>query len=319
MTLMVDGPSCSIKHMPPRNTTKFSAYERSTYESIDDFQTAPTKPGFLTIDYNGSPLDLLRVDNNSATTVVVFHSSLSESVTSIPVFSGMGVLSGLDANVISVSDPTLELHSLLKLSWFAGNRNQPLQRDLPAILKKILDEQGARHVIFFGASGGGFAALYYSAYFPGSLAIPLNPQTVIRTFPERAVLSYGRVGFGARTIEQARNLLVSSITDDLRDVYRGGMSNTIAYVQNVMDSHHLYRHMIPFLRAIPQTTDVAALLGDWGKGHIAPPKEVVRQILEVSVGANGKWVDALASIGFTLAPDPDFPAEVRSIYQNSKA
>lgn len=297
--------------MPPRDTSRFGDYELLEFESLDRFHEAVTRPGLITIDYNGSPLDILRIDKGSDTTVVVFHSSLSQSVRTIPVFSGLGVLSGMHANIICVSDPTLELNEKLKLAWFAGNSKQHLQRDLPQILGKLLDEQSAKHVIFFGASGGGFASMYYSAAFPDSLAIPLNPQTNIRRFPESAVLSYARVAFGARSIEQARNHLINSITDDLRDVYRSGSRNTIAYVQNYMDTHHVYRHMQPFLSAIPRSGNTLCLVDDWGFGHVAPPGELSRGVLEAAINSDGHWQDALVSFGFTSDPAPELPVRCR--------
>lgn len=298
--------------MSRRSFQRFSDQPRTQFADVHTFLSARTiPPGVLTIDYNGAPLDILNQPSKSKTTVVVFHTALSENMKTLPVFTGAGVMAGLDANVVSVSDPTLELDDSLKLAWFAGNERQPLQRDLPGILERILESHGAEHVIFFGASGGGFAALYYSACFPGSLALPLNPQTIIKNFPETAVLPYTKAAFGASTLNDARVVLADRVTGDLRHVYRGGRGNSVAYVQNSMDTHHLYRHMSHFLNAIPQSNQMYALVKNWGLGHVPPPKDFVGELLSSVVRCDGRWEACLGEYGFIQAPTADYPLRAR--------
>jgi hypothetical protein len=299
--------------MPRRDLTRFQDEQHSFFESLDDFHKAPVPRGFITIDYNGSPLDVMNVDRGAETTVVAFHSALSPNMRTLPIFAGLGVTDGLETNVICISDPTLEYNDKLKIGWFLGNQHQSLQRDLPAIISKIVDAQHARNLIFFGASAGGFAALFYSSFFPESLAIPLNPQVIVRDFPEESVFSYARTAFGAKGMEEARAYLTRQVTDDVRHVYRGGSQNTVAYVQNVMDTHHLYRHMAPFLAAVPRSHQIHALVKDWGVGHVPPPKEIVRSLLVETVACNGRWSKALSSVGFVSAPSATFPAECKKL------
>lgn len=301
--------------MPERDMTRYSETNHTGFGSISDFMNTGEVPhGIITIEYNGSPLDILNINRHSKTTVIMFHAALSNSVKSLPVFSGMRVLRGLDTNVICLSDPTLLTDESLKLAWFAGNKNQPLQRDLPGVIRKIIDSQNAENIVFFGASGGGFASLYYSTFFPESLAIVLNPQTVIRAYTDSFVLSYAKAAFGAKTLEQARSIVDRKITGDVRHLYRGGFNHTVGYVQNIQDADHVYRHAKSFLDATPTTGRLHMLLGDWGKGHVPPPAEISREILASSVAANGNWSEALSANGFVSAPTPDYLMDTRAAH-----
>lgn len=288
--------------MSRRDLSRYDGIEHHEFSSIPDFLAAEVPAGVLTIDYNGSPLDILNQPAGSKTTIVTFHTALSPKMRTLPVFSGGGITAGIGANLIFVSDPTLEYDDDLALAWFAGNKAQPLQRDLPEVLRHILDSQGAEHVIFFGASGGGFASLYYSRLFPGSLAVSVNPQLIIKDYHQQAVLAYASAAFGAADMGEAKDVLADKVTGDLRHAYRGGSQNTVAFMQNVMDTHHLFRHLAHFLDAVPQSSNIHMAAADWGMGHVPPPKEVLWEVLVESVKAAPEWGTALKRLGFLASP-----------------
>lgn len=291
--------------MSRRQLNRYSEHDHHAFEGFSDFLHSSVPAGVLSINYNGLPLDILHQPKGAKTTIVSFHTALSPNMKTTPVFSGGGVTADLNANLVFISDPTLELDEELKLAWFAGNRAQPLQRDLPAILAHIFDSQLAENIIFFGASGGGFAALYFSAFFPGSLAIPVNPQIIIKNFPEDSVLPYARTAFGAKDMTAAKEALTDQVTGDLRHIYRGGLSNTVAYLQNAMDSHHLYRHLTHFLRDVPTSASLSLLMEDWGRGHVPPPKELLASVMREVTEAAPNWQVALERLGFRSAPTAD--------------
>jgi hypothetical protein len=284
-----------------------------SFSSIDTFMEAPVPTGIITIDYNGSPLDILNRPSGANTTLVVFHTMLSVNMRTLPVFSGLGVTRGLPLNVVCVSDPSLLRDDNLRLAWFAGNDQQPLQRDLPGVLRHIFDSHGDPHIAFLGASGGGFAALYYSQQFAGSLAVSLNPQTKIRDFSPEASMDYARACFGARSLDEANDVLAHRVTGDLKHVYRGGFHNTVAYVQNYMDSRHLWRQMTPFLEAVPRSNRMQLLVEDWGLGHVPPPADVTVGILRGAASCDGEWLTGLRGLGFVGAPDPFHGIRIREL------
>ncbi|WP_309080790.1 hypothetical protein [Zhihengliuella sp.] len=285
--------------MPRRDLTRFAGLRHTEFASIEDFLASPLPDGVVTIYYHGSPLDLLiQPEPDADTTLVVFHSALSPNMQTLPVFSGLGVTEGLGLNVVCVADPSLELDDELNIGWFSGNARQPLQQDLPGVLRHVVDGLGAEHLAFFGASAGGFAALHYAAHFPGSLAVPVNPQIILRDFADVDVLAYGRSAFGAEDLAEARTALTERIAGDLRQAYTGRDDVTIGYVQNLRDGRHFWRQLSHFMIAVQDTADLLILTGDWGLGHVPPPKSVNRTVLEAVAGAHGDWAASLARIGF---------------------
>ncbi len=264
------------------------------HDGIAEFCRSPLVPGIASVAYHGSPLDLLVKPVPGADTVVVcFHAALRAGATR-PVFTGLGLTGGLPAHQVFVSDPSLELDDSLLLAWFAGSTGRPLQTDLRVVLDHVLRELGARHVVFFGPSGGGFAALHYSWWFPGSLAVAVNPQVVLGRYePRRHLVTFGRVCFGASTPQELDVALAERFTSDLREPYAGGFTNTVAYLQNRGDEHHVTQHMQPFLRGLPPSPDVHLYLGEWGSGHVAPPRGVLTDLLDRAVRSRGDWAAAL--------------------------
>lgn len=281
-------------------------YDRFTvgvtaYESVNDFISRGPNVGVSSITYGEGSLDLFVEDRGSQTTVIVFHAALSRRVATYPVFSGLRMLADVPVNVVCVSDPSLRLG--LSLAWFAGNASQPLQNDLPAVLAHVLGAfEGARHNIFFGGSGGGFASLYYSRLFPSSLALAVNPQTALERYVPSAVTRYSEIAWGVSDIRNA------PIRSDLADHYTGSFTNTVGFIQNLQDGHHRKHQMLPWLRSFSTPSDnVHLLLDGWGKGHVVPPVQFLSSILKSLAGVDGEWVDALSPAGFQQAPGRHYP------------
>lgn len=270
--------------------------------------------GILTFDYGGEPLDILNQPNDSDVTVVSFHAARGPRTTELPIFSGTRLAAGIDCNVISVADPSLSRESIL-LGWHIGNNRQPLQRDLPEFLAQLLDSQGAKHVIFVGASGGGFASLYYSALFPGSLAFPLNPQTSIAEYLPSQVRRYTTACFGVESIDD----LPAWPVTDLTDFYRSGHGNVVAYYQNVGDDLHITRHLPPFLEATAGGGRVLTRLIDDGPGHVIVHTTAIREVLTAAVDAPGQWLDSLPSLGFDPMVTPSTVSAHRRQWEANQA
>src|SRR5699024_1541191 len=120
---------------------------------------------------------------------------------------------------------------------------------LTAAIRTIQDRIGAKHLVFFGMAGGGFAALNLSHEFPGSLAVPVNPQTRILDYAETHWAAMARACFGAQDVEQSRAVLESHARADLRRLYADGFENSVLYVQNTADAH-VSTQLIPWFEAI---------------------------------------------------------------------
>jgi len=285
----------------PRDTKRFSVPTHH-FESLHAYYQSVALEGISTIIYGGRPLDLLVENRGARTTVVFFHAALGAAVTSTPVFSGRGITADIDANIICVSDPSLHLG--LELAWFAGNSAQPLQWDLGNVLRHALTAvPSGQHIVFFGASGGGFAAMFYSHQFPASVAIAVNPQTDINAYTPHFVREYAQAAWDVEDIGCA------PIQSNLADVNARGFPNSVALIQNVQDGHHRDRHAARWMRAVPTGHDrLGVMVEPWGQGHVVPPATLIRSTVAGLASAEGSWAPAMRELGFTVAPPSDYPA-----------
>ncbi|MGP5015380.1 hypothetical protein ACTXJX_16415 [Glutamicibacter ardleyensis] len=255
--------------------------------------------GWFTVDFNGYPVDFQFRNHHSSTLVVTFHGAAQKNI-ELPWFTGRNITDGVPAKWLALSDASLQFESALKLSWFAGSKYQPLLQSfnvgIIATVRAVCDVE---HVIFLGASGGGFAALETSLRFPDSLAMPMNPQTSIRHYYENFVSRYVDLAWSASSIDDP---VFSSVICDLVTEYSAGNPNTIAYIQNVRDKFHISKHQRPFVEKLSNPDSLWSLEGSWGdpnkSGHVIPPIEDVRRILHLAAASEGDWASALSESGF---------------------
>ena len=245
------------------------------YPDVPAFEEADLASGIQTIWYGGLPLDFQVIKGTRPVLVVVFDGALVREKTQLPRFSGGGVTNGLGVSRLSFSDPSLYLSDRLRLAWYAGSALQPeLQTMIVRVVRKVVDSLSPERVVFFGASGGGFAALLASSHFADSLAVVVNPQTSIGAYVPRHVQSWLDAAWEGRRLES----LPHTVTSDLIRRYSSiTMRNYVAYAQNRTDSH-VNAHMEPWI-AVADPSRIQTRWGSWGEGHVGPPKETITEML----------------------------------------
>ncbi len=245
------------------------------YAGLDAFLQASDYPsGHHRCTMNGMHYDLLIKRRAGTHTIFMFHGA-NKRERPLPYFIGLGVTGSLDADIIYVSDPSLQQSDTLRIGWYAGGGHPPVQQTLVPMIRAILDCTG-RPALFFGASGGGFAALYYSWFVPESWCLPINPQSILHNYSARIYQAFLLACHDGRDKGQE---IVSQATFDLRKLYQGGYKNRILYLQNASD-HHVGQHMLPFLNGLPTFENIRVLMGNWGVGHHVAPKELIVRLLE---------------------------------------
>lgn len=199
-----------------------------------------------------------------------------------PFFSFLGVSKEIEVPLISFSDPSLMLSSSLTLGWHLGNRLIP---DYKNKVSKFLDDLSLaldKKVILAGGSGGGFASLNISNLMEGKervLAFVWNPQVVISSYYKTAVDRY----VDACWEEKDRQYI---------EGYRVKCNDSKAvFLMDGLDHMHIRSHLKKYLATQGKPVKIngyylyensSVLIGDWGKGHTAPPKKlIVRQLKEV--------------------------------------
>lgn len=279
------------------------------YESFEHFLSGDDVPkGRFVVPYEGVPVDFFYQPVPGATTTVLFFHGSTQRDVDLPMHLGKGMMRGTPANHLTISDPSLTLDDskTLILSWYAGSSRQPeLQHFLRSVVQLVLERTGNPHLIFLGGSGGGFASLEMSRHFPGSLALVMNPQTVLPNYHAHLVRRYLDLCWdGAPALSD----LPAHIATNLADVYQEPIAHTIAYIQNTRDDHHLENHQLPFLEKVGYDRNVFMMMDAWGeptgRGHVRPPAELVKSILQQLVAGAGRWRRTLVDAGFNHHTDP---------------
>ena len=285
-------------------------YPASRYESLGAYLAGErVADGIHVIDDSpGPPIILLSEDRGFDTTVVMFHAAMPEGVT-LPVFSGREVTDSLPVNRILLSDPSLQFSAEMNVAWFAGNRHQRLQVGLTQVIRHAFESHDrARRIVFFGPSGGGFAALYFASRFPGSVAIASNPQTDIARYDPIHIGNYMRFAWERQWEPGSPLDLPEHVITDLTPIYAEPVDAEVYYLQAARDAAHIEDHCGRFLSALHPENRVHLLVGEWGSGHTPPPAELIGRVIGLVAARDPT---ALVALGFRpFTPDSDIAAAV---------
>lgn len=294
--------------MIDRNIYEASSYSLFPYKKVfihdgvgDGFLEALRERGLHKVKIGSGDLDVftsgLDFSNGKPPVVlVVFGGAVSERQgKKAPFFSGSGLSKKLSVNFISFSDPSLSLSENISLGWYAGHEKLP---DLNKKIAKILDLVSwffSVKIILAGGSGGGFASLSVGNQMQSRpAALVWGPQTSISDFSPDVVEEYLATAFPRlkKSFGGEGRYEVLDRAEVDHDIQKMNLSafSHLVYLQNSSDSH-VIKHAAPFMsgRVVLEKLNNVFFLdggrrhilvcGDWGKGHIPPPKDYVVSLL----------------------------------------
>lgn len=257
------------------------------------------REGLTSILTNNRWFDVLYIDRGADVTFVSFHSALSPKTTDYPIFSGHKMSEGLEANFLGFADPVCGGVESLATGWHLGSKRVDAQRFIPAVIKHTLAGGSGKHLLFFGSSAGGFAALNYSAQFPGSVAVVVNPRVDLlaepNKFPHYAATAY--LGF-------TPDMVARKLPTSMPELYSRPRGNTVAYIQNQEDATYFEHHYRAFAEATSGRDDIFTKTRDWGPGHVVPPRDEYFLPLQALVANAPNWDRGLAD-GFARRSEAD--------------
>lgn len=207
--------------------------------------------GRLVFDLNGVDIHLNFSPASffgAETLLIGFHGAIDRSSRPVPAFIPFLPGIGDVVHQLSVADPSLRTSPEISMSWYAGDSDFDAQHLLPKLFQDVSRALGVRRTIYFGTSGGGFAALFYSRQHSGSLAIVGNPQTKIGGFYPRHIDAY--LSNCWPKLNSLDDLAGIVTTDVAMHYISGEIDNYVIYLQNSTDPFHLFGHMAPFLSSI---------------------------------------------------------------------
>lgn len=272
----------AIERASGRNTVlgevpQHESFPCTKWPSLEKFErTSEIKNGRHRIE-SSNPIDFEVDAYNGRPLVVVLHGRKAPEVV-LPYISGRGITADLDVSWLGISDPSLYIDRNLSIGWHSGSAQQPfLQQELRRLVEGIAAATSAPRIIFVGGSAGGFASLLLSSLIHDSYAVVWNPQTDIEQYYKRFVDEYIQKCWSGN-LDAMRRSTITSVVDSYRT---DEPNNKVVFLQEETDTFHVEKHMLPFCEAVNGRGSVYLYLSHWGNGHAAPPKELVRDCIEL--------------------------------------
>jgi hypothetical protein len=280
--------------------------QKFSWNGVEEFLNSPAlKSGIHSIYLENQILDIFVDFQPDSPAYILFHGNCPRAPNFLlPVFSGQNVTESMRMTKVVPCDPTLLLDPNIELCWHAGSSGVPLQTIYKKVFDKVFSIAKPTYKVFWGGSGGGFAALYYSYFFTGSTALVWNPQISISAYLEEPLRRYRQIAFGLT--DDGAMFGNAELVADVSVLYRKGYSNRVVYIQND-DDWHVEKHLWPFLRALGVrdldkiavdgadgvvAPDVYLYLGRFSKNHEPPTNTEIHSILQwihAGKGATGDF------------------------------
>jgi hypothetical protein len=237
-----------------------------------------------------------------------------------------------NGHVLRISDPTLFLNDELAISAFIGPERQSPIEGVVEIARYIGRQLGIREeqIIYWGRSGGAFAALMAATVSPRGRAVAINAQLDASRFDgaawARPIRETFREGWSFVDIGEAYPVRMS-VANALKWALRRGHNPRLLLVQNDADTMCYDDQFVPFCTdfgldpaASSRSQNVQTLVFHNWRGHNAVPRKVLKQIsneglpfllgkesAQVSGPLNPSWWNE----EFYLRHNPDIARAVR--------
>lgn len=247
---------------------------------------------------NNATLDALLVNQGSDILFVSCHGALGRKETILPRFERLRTFQNTRHSSLFFGDPTLHLKDNLSLAWYTGWKELDLYPILAEWVRKSAAAIGATKIIFLGSSGGGFASLQISSYIPGSIAVPLSPQTRISRYAPQGTFGHQRNYVKCVMPHLTPEGGVDEIGEDSNwdaplgersstlERYSQPLPNQVLYVQNSNDHDHRKGHYLPFREVVesgPNRDRVRFYIYDGPERHTSPSSELMQEIIDQAV------------------------------------
>lgn len=205
-----------------------------------DLQDLPSHSAPVLVEFEGLQLPVHYRKGSAPTLVIVFHGAVDQAKRPLPFFQPHFTASS-GAHQLAISDPTLGCSTELKAAWFAGAHDLPLQALLPRFFARMAELLRVRRTIYFGASAGGFAALFYSHAHPNSLALVANPQINLLNYLEGPITQYRQLCWPQAADNAA---LAPLVCVNVANLYAQSVPNFVCLLNATGDRYHLYNQTL---------------------------------------------------------------------------
>ncbi|WP_141757730.1 hypothetical protein [Corynebacterium sp. HMSC071B10] len=285
--------------MRARDTSRFGI--GLLYPNLESFLSEPPRSGLHTIQIGDRFLDLLIRNRGADTTFVTFQHRISVR-TPYPKLVGDGFVGELGANLVAISDPGVVTSNDVRLAWYLGDRaTGPLKDHLLPVIFHVLWSIGQERYVFFGTSGGGYAAMDYGSEFDDAVIFTVNPR-----------LGFTRPGQETRDlkiyIEHCHAPKGRTPYERIKRKYAKNLAETVPpnanfygfMYHNIGDAAYLKSNQEDFINARRNDLKLYQRLDFDGEGHVPIPGDKLRRIAGTIANANLSIEEAALRAGFTM-------------------
>lgn len=198
-----------------------------------------------------------------------------------PYFSRISWENKFNGHCLYLYDASLDMKNGYVLGWYRGSTEKKLHDSYVSIIEKAIKDLEIDYadVVFYGSSGGGFAALKFAEDIKGVTAVAINPQTDILNYEVTEAVQNFKEIFDVQLNRKSTVVDASCFKPS---------GSRILLVQNIQDHHHYEEHFKPFWRKLSFTTegwDIKfhnyALIYDHESGHGGEPPEIFEKIQRI--------------------------------------
>lgn len=228
---------------------------------------------------------------------VLFNGALNRGFTVYPTFARHSWQDKINANMLNIYDSTITRTQDYVLGWYQGSANMPLEKDITAIINSLKRKCGMfnKDLVFYGSSGGGWAALKFASIFKGSYAVAINPQIEILKYHFKAAVdafllnSYGGLSQEQAKKKYGRRLAIDPSGFVVNSQLQRDAQSRFIIAQNLVDKPHYVEHFLPFWANFSQMQKDGwddhhhnySIIYDHPSGHGAEPPEIFKKIQTV--------------------------------------
>jgi hypothetical protein len=176
---------------------------------------------------------------------VLLTASVERAKYKVPIFDRWSHTNRFPGYLLSVSDPTLDIHPRLDIGWYLGSSEHDATAELADIVKIFASRLNIphSHIVFYGCSAGGFAALALASHIPGSIAVALNPQIIVTKYMTRFVEEMLEDCFD--NMDKVQALKTYPMRFSMAERYKNAVSYALV-AQNFVDNINYITHYLPF-------------------------------------------------------------------------
>jgi len=235
-----------------------------------------------------TPVRYIKNKNSENKRLLVFLNGALSNKSRYPLYNRISWQEKFNSDCLYIYDSSLSQDHSYLLAWYVGNSQNILYQEIIRLIRKARDDLGFHNnqIVFYGSSGGGFAALKLAEYFKESTAVAINPQIEIFNYGNKnAVDNFIRFTFNKIPPNLIKDKYQKWIKID-PNAFRCGSSKFI-YVQNIVDGEHYRVHLKPFWKHFSKNIESGfddsnhnqLIIYDHPSGHAGEPPEVLEKIL----------------------------------------